>query len=34
MIWMKRVGKLLKGVLRLTLAFFAWLFHAVFKWVM
>ena len=31
---MKRVGKLLKGVLRLTLAFFAWLFHAVFKWVM
>ncbi len=34
MIWMKRVGKLLKGALRLTLAFFAWLFHAVFKWVM
>ena len=31
---MKRVGKLLKGVLRLTLTFFAWLFHAVFKWVM
>lgn len=31
---MKRVGKLLKGALRLTLAFFAWLFHAVFKWVM
>lgn len=33
-IWMKRVGRFLKDALRLTLAFFTWLFHAVFKWVM
>ena len=31
---MKRVGKSLKGALRLTPAFFTWLFRAVFKWVM
>lgn len=31
---MKRVSRFLKDALRLTLAFFAWLFHAVFKWVM
>lgn len=31
---MKRVGRFLKGALRVMLAFFAWLFRAVFKWVM
>ena len=31
---MKRVGRFLKDALRVALAFFAWLFRAVFKWVM
>ncbi len=32
-IWMIGVGKLPKDALRLTLTFFARLFHTVFKWV-
>lgn len=31
---MKRLGRFLKAVLKITLGLFVWLFHAVFKWVM
>ena len=31
---MKRLGRFLKAVLKVTLGLFVWLFHAVFKWVM
>ncbi len=31
---MKRLGRFLKAVLKVTLSFFVWLFRAVFKWVM
>lgn len=31
---MKRVGRFLRTVMKLTLGFFVWLFRAVFKWVM
>ena len=31
---MKRLGRFLKAVLKVTLGLFVWLFYAVFKWVM
>lgn len=31
---MKRLGRFFKAALKVTLDFFVWLFHAVFKWVM
>ena len=31
---MKWLGRFLKAALKFTLGFFAWLFRAVFKWVM
>lgn len=31
---MKRLGRFLMAALKVTLGFFAWLFRAVFKWVM
>ena len=31
---MKRLGRVLKAVLKVTLGLFVWLFYAVFKWVM